>query len=130
MPQALLDSSSIHRYETVRTLKVVDVGVLANRTTNNKLRDLVQARGQGAEGYKLTRDLSRMCMQEDEKIDGLLYLSAVYSVSGSMVSCNLVLFDKRETQVKPIDYKPVAGVVFSDGETTEEFLESLGVVLV
>lgn len=128
--QAVLDASSLHRYTTTRPLNLVDVGVLANRITNDKLRDLVQAKGQGAQGYKLTRALSQMCMQQGKQIDGLLYPSAVYSVSGSMVSCNLVLFSGRGTQVAPVDYKPVAGALLSDDETSEEFLESLGIVLV
>lgn len=130
VPLKKLDTSSLHRLKPARILNVVDVAGLANRTMSHKLRDLVQARGQGDEGYELTRNFSQACMQHSEEIDGLLYPSAVFSVTGSMEGCNLVLFDGRGTQVEPVDHKPVAGAVLSGGETTEEFLESLGVVLV
>lgn len=124
-----LEGDSIHRYKPVRTLKVIDAVALVNRTSNEKLRDLVKAKGKGARGYKRTRDLSHACMRQGDGIDGILYPSAVYSVTGSMEGCNLVLFEGRGAQVEPIDYKPVAGAKLSNGELVEEFLESLGVVL-
>lgn len=130
VPQARLAASSLHRYETVRNLRAVDIVVLANRTTHHKLRDLVQAKGQGARGYQLTRALSYMCMHHSGGIDGLLYPSAVYSLSGSLLACNLVLFGHRGLQVRALDYKSVAGAILSQGETTEELLEGLGIVLV
>ncbi|MDZ5604315.1 RES family NAD+ phosphorylase [Pseudomonas sp. RP23018S] len=130
VPEVRLMASSLYRYETLRPLRAVDIGVLANRVTHHKLRDLVQAKGQGARGYQLTRALSYLCMHRLNNIDGLLYPSAVYSVSGSMLACNLMLFGHRAVQVKALDYRPVAGAVLSQGETTEELLESLGVILV
>lgn len=130
VPLTKLDTSSLHRLKPARILKMVDVAALANRTTNHKIRDLVQAKGQGAEGYELTREFSHACMQQGDEIDGLIYPSAVYTVAGSMEACNLVLFERRGVQVEPIDYTPVTEVVLSNDETAEEFLESLGVVLV
>ncbi len=124
-----LEQSSLHQLKTARTLNVVDVAGLANRATHHKLRDIVQAKGQGKEGYTLPRQLSQACMQQGTEIDGLLYPSAVYTVTGSMDGCNLVLFEGRDTQVEPIDYKPVTEVEFSNGETPVEFLDSLGVPL-
>jgi hypothetical protein len=130
VPVSKLDTSSLHQLKPLRPLNLVDVAGLANRSTNHKLRDLVEAKGQGAEGYELTREFSQACMQQGKTIDGLLYYSAVYSVTGSMDGCNVVLFDGRGPQVEPVDFKPVAGAVLSGDETTEDFLESLGVVLV
>ncbi|MDX9668618.1 RES family NAD+ phosphorylase [Pseudomonas sp. P5_152] len=124
-----LASSSLHQLRTARILYVVDVAGLANRMTHHKLRDIVQAKGQGKEGYALTREFSRACMQLGMKIDGILYPSAVYSVTGSMDGCNLVLFAGRGTQVEPIDHIPVTEVVLSNGDIAVEFLDSLGVAL-
>lgn len=124
-----LEMSSLHQLKTARILNVVDVAGLANRATHHKLRDIVQAKGQGKEGYALTRQFSQACMQLGKEIDGLLYPSAVYSVTGSMDGCNLVLFAERGTQVEPIDYTPVTKVILSNGETAIEFLDSLGVSL-
>ncbi|MCA4962123.1 RES family NAD+ phosphorylase [Pseudomonas sp. Y24-6] len=124
-----LESSSLHQLKPARILNVVDVAGLANRATHHKLRDIVQAKGQGKEGYALTQEFSGACMQLGMKIDGILYPSAVYSVTGTMDGCNLVLFAGRGTQVEPIDHIPVTKVVLSNGETAIEFLDSLGVAL-
>lgn len=124
-----LERKSLHRLKTARILNVVDVAGLANRATHHKIRDIVQAKGQGKEGYALTRLISQACMQLGKAIDGLLYPSAVYTVTGSMDGCNLVLFAERDTQVVSIDYTPVTEVVLSNGETAVEFLDSLGVAL-
>lgn len=124
-----LEKKSLHRLKTARILNVVDVAGLANRATHHKIRDIVQAKGQGKEGYALTRLISQACMQLGKEIDGLLYPSAVYTVTGSMDGCNLVLFAERGTQVVSIDFTPVTEVVLSNGETALEFLDSLGVAL-
>lgn len=124
-----LKQSSMHKLKAARDLNVVDVAALANRATHHKIRDLVQAKGQGREGYALTQEISHACMHMGKKIDGLLYPSSVYTVTGSMDGCNLVLFAERDTQLEPIDYKPVLEVELSNGETSVEFLDSLGVAL-
>lgn len=62
-------------------------------------------------------------------VDGLLYQSAVYSVTGSMQGCNLVLNTGRSTQVEALSYQPLMQALLSNGETAVEFLDSLGVVL-
>ena len=124
-----LEQSSLHQLKAARILNVVDVAGLTNRATHHKIRDIVQAKGQGKEWYALTRQISQACMLQGKEIDGLLYQSAVYTVTGSMDGCNLVLFAERGTQVEPIDYKPVTEVELSNGETPVEFLDSLGVAL-
>lgn len=63
------------------------------------------------------------------EIDGLLYQSAVYTVTGSMNGCNLVLFEGRPTQVKAVRHRLIMEVVLPNGETAVEFLDSLGVPL-
>jgi len=63
------------------------------------------------------------------EIDGLLYQSAVYTVTGSMNGCNLVLFEGRALQVIAMSHRLVLEAVLSNGETTIEFLDSLGVAL-
>ena len=45
-----LEQCSMHRLKTARILNVIDVVGLANHTTHNKLRDMVQAKGQGNKG--------------------------------------------------------------------------------
>ncbi len=63
------------------------------------------------------------------EVDGLLYQSAVYTVTGSMDGCNLVLFEGRRRQVEAISHQLVMEALLLNGETAVEFLESLGVVL-
>ncbi|BBH47961.1 RES family NAD+ phosphorylase [Pseudomonas sp. KU43P] len=123
-----LEASSLHQLKAARTLKVVDVAALANRATHHKVRDIVQAKGQGRQGYALTQKFSQACMHQGE-IDGLLYQSAVYTVTGTMEGCNLVLFEGRPTQVNAINHQRVMEAVLSNGETAVEFLDSLGVAL-
>lgn len=124
-----LVNSSLHRLKTSRTLRVVDVVGLANRSTNHKLKDLVQAKGQGRQGYSLTRRFSKACMGYGESIDGILYPSAVYTETGTLSGCNIVLFEGRGIQVKPVSHRPLLEVQLSNGQTPLTFLESMGVVL-
>ena len=63
------------------------------------------------------------------EIDGLLYQSAVYTVTGSMNGCNLVLVEGRTLQVLAMSHRLVLEAVLSNGETAIEFLDSLGVAL-
>jgi len=123
-----LEQTSLHLLKTARKLCVVDVAALANRATHHKIRDIVQAKGQGREGYALTQKISQACMHHD-RVDGLLYQSAVYTVTGSMQGCNVVLFEGRSKQVKAISHQPVMAAVLAHGETVIEFLDSLGVAL-
>ncbi|WP_205300473.1 RES family NAD+ phosphorylase [Pantoea sp. Ap-967] len=123
-----LQQTSLHRLKTARVLNVVDVAALANRATYHKVRDIVQAKGQGREGYALTQNLSQACMAIAE-VDGLLYQSAVYTVTGSLDGCNLVLFEGRKRQVEAVSHQRVMEALLSNGETAIELLESLGVVL-
>lgn len=123
-----LEQTSLHLLRTVRELYVVDVAALANRATHHKIRDIVQAKGQGREGYAFTRKLSQVCMSQGQ-VDGLLYPSAVYSVTGSMDGCNIVLFQGRSIQIEAIRHQAVSLAVLQNGETVVEFLYSLGVAL-
>ncbi|RRV46200.1 RES family NAD+ phosphorylase [Pseudomonas sp. p106] len=123
-----LEQTSLHQLKAARNLSVVDVAALANRATHHKVRDIVQAKGQGRQGYALPQKFSQACMQLAE-IDGLLYQSAVYTVTGSMNGCNLVLFEGRTPQVEAMSHRRVMEAVFSNGETAIEFLDSLGVAL-
>ncbi|MBB3272245.1 hypothetical protein FHW75_003436 [Pseudomonas sp. OG7] len=63
------------------------------------------------------------------QVDGLLYPSAVYSVTGSMDGCNIVLFQGRSIQIEAIRHQAVSLAVLQNGETVVEFLYSLGVAL-
>ncbi|MDZ3995540.1 RES family NAD+ phosphorylase [Pseudomonas sp. Teo4] len=123
-----LEGTSLHQLKAARILNVIDVAALANRATHHKVRDIVQAKGQGREGYALTQKISQACIYRND-VDGLLYQSTVYSVTGSLKGCNLVLFAGRSTQIEAVDYQPVMEVVLSNGETAIEFLDSLGVAL-
>jgi len=123
-----LQQASLHLLKAARKLCLVDVAALANRATHHKIRDIVQAKGQGKEGYALTRKISQVCMSQDH-VDGLLYLSAVYTVTGAMEGCNIVLFEGRSTQIQAISHQPVSIAVLPNGETVVEFLCSLGVAL-
>lgn len=126
---SLLRQSSIHRLRAFRDLSLVDVAGLANRATSHKLRHLIQAKGQGREGYALTRIFSQACMKQGNHIDGLLYPSAVYSPSGTLDGCNVVLFEGRSSQLASLDCLPVSQMRLSNGESVYEFLDSLGVAM-
>ena len=125
---SMLEQSSLHQLEMARELKLVDLSKLATRV-GFKLRDVVQAKGQGREGYMPTRALSQACMQYGEEIDGLIYESAVYSSAGTLEGCNVVLFEGRGTQVKPVSHKSLLEVELPTGETVVQLLENLGVIL-
>lgn len=53
MAYAKLEQTSLHQLVVVRDLKLVDLPMLAN-LTGLKLRDVVQAKGQGSRGYDST----------------------------------------------------------------------------
>lgn len=129
VPYSKLEQSSLHLLNASRDLRLVDAAALANRATHQKLRDLVAAKGQGREGYIATQALSGACMAIEPKVDGLLYHSAVYTVTGSLNGCNVVLFADRGTQVEPVSHQPILKAELSTGETALELLESLGEVI-
>lgn len=130
VPYSKLEQSSLHLLRTTRDLHLVDVVALANRSTPPlKLRHLVESKGQGKEGYVATRGLSGACMAAEPKVDGLLYPSAVFTVTGSLNGCNIVLFADRGTQVEPISHQLILETELSTGDTALELLESLGVVI-
>lgn len=129
VPYSTLEQSSLHVLRTTRDLHLVDIGALANRSTHQKLRDLVAAKGQGREGYVATRELSGACMAIEPNIDGILYPSAVYTETGSLKGCNVVLFAGRGPQVEPVSYQRILDAELSTGEAAIELLESLGVVI-
>ncbi len=124
-----LEQSSLHELVTVRPLTLIDVGPLANRAKHLKLRHLVDAKGQGREGYKETRELAKACMELGEDVDGVLYPSAVYTKSGSMASCNVVLFDGRMPQVESVSFEAVLTAKLETDELASEFLAASGVVI-
>ncbi|WP_462401805.1 RES family NAD+ phosphorylase [Pseudomonas sp. Marseille-QA0332] len=118
---------SLHCLQAARDLRVVDVTVLAARSTNSPLYAMVKTRYDN--GYELTRQLSHACMQLTD-IDGLIYPSAVLSPAGLFEGCNLVLFENRQAQLRPVHYLPVLEVELSTGETAKELLNALGVTIV
>lgn len=115
---------SLFQLKAARVLTLIDVGQLA-ACMGWKLRDIVQAKGQGSEGYKLTQMLSAMCMRHSLEIDGLLYVSSVFPKAASLEGCNLVLFEGRETQLVPVSSEPLAEALLTDGKTAVEFLLDL-----
>lgn len=123
-----LEVRSLFTLKTARPLKVVDVARL-NAYVGNKLRDIVQAKGQGSEGYDLPQTLSSICMRHSDEIDGLVYTSTVLP-GVSFGGCNLALFGGREAQLVPIDSTPVLEVELPSGETALGLLVSLKVSVV
>ena len=59
---------SLHQLKAARPLNVIDVGQLS-AYAGRKLRDIVQAKGQGSEGYDLTQMLSAMSMRYSPEIE-------------------------------------------------------------
>jgi hypothetical protein len=50
-----------------------------------------------------------------DRVDGLLYQSAVYTVTGSISGCNIVLYEGRSKQVKAISHQPITAAVLKNG---------------
>lgn len=120
---------SLHQLKAARTLKVIDVGVLA-AYTGRKVRAIVEAKGQGSEGYSLTQTLSAVSMRYSDEIDGLLYTSTVLPGAASLEWCNLVLFEGRKTQLVPVSSEPLAEALLTDDKTAVEFLVDLNLSVV
>lgn len=125
---AKLQQSSLHQLVAVRDLRLIDLPMLAN-LAGLKLRDIVQAKGQGFEGYGPTRALSKLCMECGAQIDGLLYTSSVYSPAGTLEGCNAALFDERGKQVQRVSHQPLLNARLSNGKTAVKHLQDLGVSL-
>ena len=119
-----IEARSLHELQTARTLHVVDAGMLA-RNTGKRLKDIVESKGQGSEGYAWTQALSDVLMRHEDNIDGIIYPSQVYPVSGSFKGCNLALFAGRKLQLQALGKQPFGELELSSGETVGEFLNRL-----
>jgi len=123
-----IEERSLHQVETTRELKLVDLGRLA-AFSGLKPRDLIQAKGQGSEGYILTQTISTVCMEYSIEIDGLIYNSSVYDPASTSAGSNFVLFEERATQVVPVGATPLMEALLPNGETAIEFLVSLNLIV-
>jgi hypothetical protein len=121
-----IQERSIHQLRAARPLRLIDVARLA-AFGGQKLRQLVEAKGQGSEGYLLTQALSTAIMRDLGMFDGLLYTSAVFPAAASIEGCNLVLFGGRETQLVSISSNPLMDFELASGKTAIEFLLDLNV---
>ncbi len=122
-----IEERSLFHVKAARELVLIDVGRLA-AYSGKKLRDIVEAKGEGSQGYSLTQTLSAACMRHSNEIDGLIYTSTVFPAV-SVDQCNVVLFEGRETQLIPCGTKPMMAVQLGSGETAVEFLDSLNVAV-
>jgi hypothetical protein len=121
-----IEERSLHQLKAARPLRVIDVARAA-AFGGRKLRHLVEAKGQGSEGYSLTQMLSAAIMRHEGEFDGLLYTSTVFPAAASMEGCNLVLFGGREIQLKPESSEPLTQAELASGKTAIEFLLDLNV---
>lgn len=121
-----IERRSLHTLATARPLQVVEAALLA-RNGGQTLDAIVQGSGQGNSGYAYTQRLSSEVMRHPAQVDGLLYPSRAYALSGSLLGCNLVLFEGRSTPLLAVDQVPLLEVELSCGETVLEFLGRLQV---
>ncbi|WP_460115393.1 RES family NAD+ phosphorylase [Pseudomonas sp. H2_D02] len=121
-----IQERSLHQLKAARPLRVIDVARAA-AFGGHKLRHLVEAKGQGSEGYLLPQTLSAAIMRDKGNFDGLLYISTVFPAAASMEGCNLALFGGRETQLIAESSKPLLEVELDSGKTAVEFLVELKV---
>lgn len=112
---------ALHQMEAVRKIRVVDAGVLA-RNAGKRLKSIVASKGQGSEGYRYTQVLSDVVMRHAAQVDGILYPSQVYPISGSLDGCNLVLFEGRGVQLAAVWRLPLEELLLSTDETVGEAL--------
>ena len=117
---------SVHRFRTARKLRLVDV-FRVGAFMGYPLRDLVEAKGQGGEGYLLPQTMSAAIMRYSEDIDGLLYTSQVFA-SASNDSC-IVLFERKKPQLVLVSSKPLVELELTNGQTAVEFLTDLKVTV-
>lgn len=126
--QSEIESKSLHQMKTARDLNVVDAARLA-ANSGRKLSDIVASKGQGSKGYTLSQAISAACMKQGLDVDGIIYPSRVYPITGVFEGCNLALFEGRETQLIPDGDTPLVEVELSTGETIGELLIRLKVVV-
>lgn len=119
-----IQDRSLHHLKVTRDLRLADVGRLS-AFLGFKPRDLLAAKGQGSEGYRVTQLISTLCMEHSHEIDGLIYSSSVYAPTGTSAGCNIALFEGRGSQVEPVVAMPLMEAVLPNGETAIEFLETL-----
>lgn len=112
---------ALHELETVRELVVVDAGALA-RNAGKRLKSIVASKGQGSEGYLYTQLLSDVVMRHATQVDGMLYPSQVYPITGSLEGCNLVLFEGRGVQLASMRRQALEALLLSTDETVGEAL--------
>lgn len=112
---------ALHELQTTRELLVVDAGALA-RNAGQRLKSIVASRGQGSEGYLYTQLLSEVVLRQNAQMDGMLYPSQVYPVTGSLDGCNLVLFEGRGAQLQGVRHQLLEALLLSTDETVGEAL--------
>ncbi|MBW9242058.1 MULTISPECIES: RES family NAD+ phosphorylase [Pseudomonas] len=123
-----IQGMSVHELAADRDLRLVDVARMSAYVGGHKLRHLVEAKGQGSEGYSLTQTVSAACMRHSKEIDGFLYTSTVFPAA-SNDGCNVVLFEGRKKQLVPVSSKPLTEVELENGQTAIEFLADLDVTV-
>jgi hypothetical protein len=123
--QSEIESKSLHKLTPARTLKLVDIAILA-ANSGFKLDAIVASKGQEAEGYTLSQALSAACMKIAD-VDGVIYPSRVYPRTRGFEGCNLALFEGRETQLMLDSNSPLIDIEFSTGEVIGEILLRLKV---
>ncbi len=121
-----LYEQTLHTLKSVRTLNVIDAAALA-RNSGKTLEAIVRHRGQSSEGYRYTQMLSALVMRHCAEVDGLVYPSRAYPISGSINGCNLVLFEGRSTQLVAVNHVPLMDTELSNGETAIELLARIQV---
>jgi hypothetical protein len=121
LTRAVIESKTLHTLATSRTLRVVDVAVLA-RTGGKTLDALVGAPGEGGKGYAYTQMLSALVMRHPNRVDGLLYPSRAYAIAGSIRGCNLALFEGRANQLMAVNRVRLIETELGCGESIMEFL--------
>ena len=123
-----IQDTSVYQMAAARKLRLVDVGMANAFIGGRKLRDLVEAKGQGSDGYVLTQALSSAIMRYSEEIDGLLYNSHVFPAAAND-GWNIVLFERETAQLVPVSSKPLTEVELANGQTAIEFLLDLNVTV-
>lgn len=118
----------VYQMAAARKLRLVDIGMANAFIGGRKLRDLVEAKGQGSDGYVLTQALSSAIMRYSEEIDGLLYNSHVFPAAAND-GWNIVLFERKTPQLVPVSSEPLTEVELANGQTAIEFLADLSVTV-
>jgi hypothetical protein len=117
---------TLHTLKSARHLNVIDAAALA-RNSGQTLEAIVRKKGQSGEGYAYTRLLSAQVMRHAPEIDGLIYPSRAYPITGSINGCNLVLFEGRSPQLVAVNHVPLMDCELSNGETALDLLTRIQV---